>query len=385
MNRAVSFFEWLQDLPARIGLKKDHQALPEGPADDMSQDAFAATRELSRLLVEDHASTSAANPIDAADISIILGNLFRAQGDIARAVKLREALLVRTDVDAPLKARIFYELGCDYRRAGLLDRALGAYKEARKLGFSGQAVSAELAHLFADSGDFTAAAKEFSAIGNAPGEAYFLVMQAEERAARGDDDTAVKLIKRAIGVHPGSPEAWLALTCMNLMSGNEVKARKQYVAGLAKAKDSAELILLEGLHSFINGPSAPAIPSDALHTLLSAFNDDFAARDAGLMLCYYGGLFMQWIKKADAAEQWFTKSLVIEPDFWAARLALLALTADRELLPPLLAQQIVFFTRKAAESKRFFCRSCGMRRNSIFSCCPRCRAWHSVTFRLYLN
>ena len=63
----------------------------------------------------------------------------------------------------------------------------------------------------------------------------------------------------------------------------------------------------------------------------------------------------------------------------------LALIADRDPLPPLLGQQIAFFTQKAAESKRFFCRPCGMRRNSIFSFCPRCRAWHSVSFRLYLN
>ena len=381
----MSFFEWLQELPARIGLKKDRQALPEGPGDDMSQDAFAATRELSRLLVEDNASASVANPIDTADISIILGNLFRAQGDIARAVRLREALLARADMNASLKARIFFELGCDYRRSGLLDRALDSYKEARKLGFSGQAVSGELAHLFADSGDFAAAAREFSAIGNARGEAYFLVMQAEEQAAQGDDGAAVKLLKRAAGVYPGSPEAWLALTCMNLMSGDAAGARKRYTAGLAKAKDSAGLILLEGLHAFINGPSAPAIPPGALHALLIGLNSDFAAGDADLMLCYYGGLFMRRIEQADEAEQWFTKALVIEPDFWAARLALLALTADRESLPPLLGQQIVFFTRKAAESKRFFCRSCGMRRKSIFSCCPRCRAWHSVAFRLYLN
>ena len=63
------------------------------------------------------------------------------------------------------------------------------------------------------------------------------------------------------------------------------------------------------------------------------------------MLCYYNGLFMQRLKKADEAEQWFTKALVIEQDFWAARLALLALIAerDREFLPPLLAQHKAFF------------------------------------------
>ena len=383
--RFASFFEWLQSALSRIGLKDARRFPAEGTAGN--EDLFAATRELSRLLVAETPASSSSCPTDAADISITLGNLFRAQGDLERAVRLREALLARMDADAPLKARIFFELGCDYRKAGLLDRALSAYKEARKLGHPALAVSEELAHLFADSGDFSAAAAESAVIGNPRAEAYFLVKQAEDQAAAGNDDTATKLIRRAIDVYPGSPEAWLALACMSLAAGSGVKAGEHFVRGLTKAGEQGRLILLEGLHAFIVGPTAPAIPETALHDLFLAIVEFSSGREADLMLCYYNGLFMQRMKKADEAEQWFTKALVIEQEFWAARLALLALIAerDREFLPPLLAQQIAFFTRKAAESKRFFCKPCGMRRNSVFSFCPRCRAWHSVAFRLYLN
>ena len=383
--RLASFFEWLHNALARIGLKNVRHIPLAGADADASRDAFAATRELSRLLVDENAAPSVPFTPDTADVSISLGNLFRAQGDLDRAVKLREALLTRVGSNPAIKARIFFELGCDYRKAGLLDRALAAYKEARKLGFSGLAVSEELVHLFADSGDFTSAAVESAAIGNPQAEAYFLVKQAEEQAAAGSDDAAARLIRRAIDVCPGAPEAWLALACMNLAAGDAAKASEHFVRGLAKTQSPGRLILLEGLYAFINGPAAPAISATALHDMLRTVAGSFSGREADLMACYYGGLFMQQIGKAEEAEQWFTKALVLEPDFWAARLALLALIAGRESLPPLLAQQIAFFTRKAAESKRFFCRPCGMRRNSVFSFCPRCRAWHSVAFRLYLN
>lgn len=382
--RFASFFEWLQSALSRIGLKDARRHPVEETAGH--EDIFAATRELSRLLALAPPASSSCST-DAADISIILGNLFRAQGDLDRAVRLREALLARVDADTPLKARIFFELGCDYRKAGLLDRALSAYKEARKLRYPALSVSEELIHLFADSGDFSAAAVESSLIGNAQAEAYFLVKQAEDQAATGNDDAATKLIKRAIDVSPGSPEAWLALACMSLAADDGAKAGKRFADGLAKAKEPGRLILLEGLYAFITGPAAPAIPETALRDLLRTIAEFSSGQEADLMLCYYSGLFMQRVKQAEEAEQWFTKTLVIEADFWAARLALLALIAerDREALPPLLAQQIAFFTNKAAESKRFFCKSCGMRRNSVFSFCPRCRAWHSVAFRLYLN
>lgn len=383
--RFGSFFEWLQTALIRFRLKYARHIPPQGSDADADRDAFAATRELSRLLADQTTPPPFAFTPDTADVPIILGNLFRAQGDIDRAVKLREALLARAGPDAALKARIFFELGCDYRKAGLLDRALSAYREARRLGYSALAVSEELALLFADSGDFSAAALESAIIGNPQAEAYFLVRQAEDQAATGNDDTAAKLIRRAIDVCPGAPEAWLALACMNLAAGDAAGASGHFIRGLTNARSPGRLILLEGFHAFVNGPAAPAIAVNALHETLRTVVESFSGREADLMLCYYGGLFMQRTGETEEAEQWFTKALLVEPDFWAARLALLALIAERECPPPLLAQQISFFTRKASESKRFFCRQCGMRRNSVFSFCPRCRAWHSVSFRLYLN
>lgn len=324
------------------------------------------------------------NPDDAAEYPLALGNLFRAQGDIARAVRLRESCIAAPDTSATLKARVYFELGRDYRKAGFLDRALTAYKEARKRGFSSEMVGGDLAQLYADSGDFINAAEEFSRLGNTAAQACYLVQQAEECAAQGNDLEAARLLRQALHVHAGSPEARLALAAISLLGNDASRCVEEVLQGLTIPSPPARLILLEGLYSFIKGPAGPDIDRDTLSHVLAGLDVALGGLPPDLTLCYYAGLFAEIDADNAKAEQWYTKALVLDPDFWASRLAILALAASRENLPPLLAAQVAFFTEQGARSKRFLCPPCGLRRDTIFSQCPRCLAWHSAAFRTRL-
>lgn len=316
---------------------------------------------------------------------LTLGNLFRARGDIDRAVRLRENLLGAAADDPSLLAEIHFELGRDYRKAGLVDRALLAYKEARKLGFAEPAVSGELAHLFAGSGDFAAAARESAELGLHRAEAYFLVRQAEENASLGKDLTAQHLLRSAALAFPASPEACLGLVSLRLAAGQTEKAIRHIASCFGDSDDSTRLILLEGLHSLVKSPLSQNTPDAAPAALAKGISELVATHDSDVIVCYYAGLFCRAAKDESRAEQWFTKALVLDPDFWAARLAILTIAAERESLPPLLARQIAFFTEQGARSRRFFCPPCGIRRDTVFSFCPRCRAWHTVAFRKRLT
>lgn len=377
----MSLLSWVQSL---FGASGGGHANAESAAQtsDQGLDSLDAVRELSRLFTADGDDGGAGG---AAEISLALGNLFRAQGDIDRAVALREAALSHPETDRALKARTYFELGRDYRTAGFFDRALEAFKEARKLAFAETEVSRELARLYADAGDFTAAAGEYALLGMPFAEAWCMVKEAEEKAAADKNDAAVRLLKHAASVCPGSPEAWGALAAMSLMGGDTERCLAQLHAGLEKAVPSGRLILLEGLHAFARGESAPDIPAGDLEKVASGLSAILAGFEPDVTLCYYAGLFLLLVGRLDEAEQWFTKTLVMDPDFWAARLALLSLVAGREELPPLLGQQVAFFTAEGARSKRFVCPPCGLRRDTIFSQCPRCQAWHSAAFRLRLT
>lgn len=321
---------------------------------------------------------------DAAYLPLALGNLFRAQGDIDRAVRLRERVLANPDADPALRGRALFELGRDYRKAGLLDRALRSFKEAARLDFPARTVGEELMRLHADSGDFTSAATEASKLGNARAQAYYLVSQAREQAATDNGAGAAHSLRQALSACRGSPEAWLSLATISLLANDNAKALADTREGLAETSASGRLILLEGLYAFVRGPAAPYIDKAQFHDFAAGLAETLASFSPDITACYYAGLFLHHAGDAAAAEQWYTKSLVLDPGFWAARLAILTLAAGREALPALLADQIDFFTELGACSKRFICPSCGMRRETIFSQCPRCFAWHSAAFRLRL-
>ena len=60
---------------------------------------------------------------ETADMHFALGNLFRRRGEIERAIRVHQNLLARPDLPLEQQAHARYELGMDYLKAGLLDRA----------------------------------------------------------------------------------------------------------------------------------------------------------------------------------------------------------------------------------------------------------------------
>ncbi|QGZ41691.1 lipopolysaccharide biosynthesis regulator YciM [Pseudoduganella flava] len=65
---------------------------------------------------------------ETTELHFALGNLFRRRGETERAIRVHQNLLSRPDMPADERAHAEYELGQDYLKAGLLDRAEETYK-----------------------------------------------------------------------------------------------------------------------------------------------------------------------------------------------------------------------------------------------------------------
>src|SRR3954447_12304908 len=60
---------------------------------------------------------------ETVDLHFALGNLFRRRGETERAIRVHQNLLSRPDLPAEQHLQAEFELGQDYLKAGLLDRA----------------------------------------------------------------------------------------------------------------------------------------------------------------------------------------------------------------------------------------------------------------------
>ena len=64
---------------------------------------------------------------DTFETHLALGSLFRRRGEADRAVRIHQNLLARPELNREQRIQALSELGQDYLRAGLLDRAEGLF------------------------------------------------------------------------------------------------------------------------------------------------------------------------------------------------------------------------------------------------------------------
>ena len=81
---------------------------------------------------------------ETAELHFALGNLFRRRGDIERAVRVHQNLLARPDLSPEIASKARYELGQDYLKAGLLDRAEETFHQLASSQYASQASRALL-------------------------------------------------------------------------------------------------------------------------------------------------------------------------------------------------------------------------------------------------
>ena len=81
---------------------------------------------------------------ETVELHLTLGNLFRRRGEVDRAIRIHQNLIARPSLSRMQRSQAMLELGQDYLRAGLLDRAEGLFRELVE---SDQLVKKALSHL----------------------------------------------------------------------------------------------------------------------------------------------------------------------------------------------------------------------------------------------
>jgi tetratricopeptide (TPR) repeat protein len=92
---------------------------------------FLTEHQVDQAIEELTAATS--SDTDALEIQMILGNLYRQKGQVARAITVHQGLLQRTNLTRLEHAYVLLCLGLDFRHGGFVDRALEAFQEVVQL------------------------------------------------------------------------------------------------------------------------------------------------------------------------------------------------------------------------------------------------------------
>jgi lipopolysaccharide biosynthesis regulator YciM len=210
----IPFFFGLGWLAARVDINQlvsESRTLPRGyfkglnfllnEQPDKAIDAFIEIVKLDPETVELH---------------FALGNLFRRRGETERAIRVHQNLLARPDLPAEQRTQAQFELGQDYLKAGLLDRAEENFNYLIDSQYSAQAGRAlleiyqrekewlraiEAAHSLQQSG----------AGGRQKEIAQFYCELAQDELVRSHADAAMKLLEQALAADRKSVRATMLL------------------------------------------------------------------------------------------------------------------------------------------------------------------------------
>lgn len=170
----------------------------------------AYMRALSHLIARDHDTvvselrTVVEENVDDVEPYFALGAMFRSQGEHERAIRVHQALALRERDKRKLRQRAMYELGLDFRAAGMPRRATRAMEEVLLDEPGHEGALRALAALYEEQARFNEAAGLWARLGKRRNEDtsvrehHLLVAAAQAALGREDLDSAKQLLKAAL-------------------------------------------------------------------------------------------------------------------------------------------------------------------------------------------
>ncbi|HIJ19684.1 MAG TPA: tetratricopeptide repeat protein, partial [Deltaproteobacteria bacterium] len=166
---------------------------------------------------------------------VALGNLYRSKGDIDRAIRIRQNIILRPNIDEQIKIRALLDLGKDYRKGGFLNRALKTFLQVTQKRPNDVETFEELERIYEELKDWDNAyitrqkiarisRKDFSHI-----LAHYLVENGKICQMEGDLNRAKVFFGKAISTYKGCVDAYLHL-------GDLFFAREEYEKAISTWK-----------------------------------------------------------------------------------------------------------------------------------------------------
>ncbi|EKZ99982.1 lipopolysaccharide assembly protein LapB [Cupriavidus metallidurans] len=333
---------------------------------------------------------------ETTELHFALGALFRRRGETERAIRVHQNLATRPDLPEPEREHALYELGQDFLRAGLLDRAEESLRRLMSGPYAASAkrVLLELYEVEKEWQKAIEAARELQALDQQDYRvqiAQFCCELAQDALLKKRPEDAVEWLRRAMQENPANVRAPILLGDVSAAGGDTEGALKQWLA--IEAQDAAYVPLvadkvvkayatlgeqgkaLEWLHGLLKGNLAPELLDTAYRTELEV-NGPVAA--AALMreqlrrqptLLALTKYFEAQAAENQAAQEQSAESAEGGGDAVVAPQAQ-ETAAIRDLLQ--------LRTRNLA---RYTCRECGFRARLFYWQCPGCNRWETYAPR----
>jgi len=313
---------------------------------------------------------------DTVETHLALGYLFRRRGEVDRAIRIHQNLIARPTLSEDQRSLALLELGMDYMRSGLLDRAESLFKElVNSRRYNIQAYM-ELMDIYQQGKDWQEAIEVARRLQSINGDdlsrqiAQFYCELAEQTLAKGALKDAKQYVRRALNSNPDCVRASLLEADIAAREGNFRLALKSF-----KRIEKQD-------HDYLPEVIAPIMQcyrelgklDDAMKYL-----QDIVSRYGGITPLLHLTRLIEETRGEKEAINFISQELKRRPSVRGVdKLMEYVLgMADGEIKENL--QTIKEMTEKLLDNSPVYrCHHCGFDAKSLHWHCPSCKQWSSI-------
>ena len=312
---------------------------------------------------------------DTIETYVALGNLYRSKGDMERAIRIRQNIILRPHIDEQIKLRALFDLGLDYRKGGFLNRALDTFLKTLQKQPESLEVLEEIEKIYEEMKDWENAFDTRKRIAHrAKGDhnhilAHHLTELGKASLGREGLTKAKSCFKKALSIDEGCVDA-----CLHL--GDLYFSQQEYGLAMATWKKAVK--------------SAPRLTFLAYRRLEGAYVkmknlkpvEDFLKECAQFNLDAFTHLalarYLNNENDHDGALRELGNALNLEPSFWEVRKFMGEILLSQDRKEEALEAYRDLIGHLDVPYLMFQCNNCGFIPNELQWQCPQCKNWDTI-------
>jgi lipopolysaccharide biosynthesis regulator YciM len=308
------------------------------------------------------------------DLHFALGSLFRRRGETERAIRMHRNLLERSDLAVEQRRQALFELGQDYLKAGLLDRAEETFAKLRDGPQRLEALK-HLLDIFQQEKEWERASEVARELERETGQSWqkevaeFRCEMAAVEATHSRPEAARALLEEALKENRKCVRASIQLGDLAAAAGRHGEAIEHW----KRVETQNPVFLALVAHRLLKSFQALGETASGL-TLLRGYLTAYPSLDL-LDVAFQSTLDAEG---ADAAYQLVRDELKRNPTLLGLdkllEAQLLTASAERRHDLELVRSLVQGQTRRLA---RYRCDNCGFRARQFYWQCPACMAWET--------
>ena len=312
---------------------------------------------------------------DTIETYVTLGNLYRSRGDIDRAIRIRQNIILRPNIDEQIKIGALFDLGQDYRKGGFLNRSLKTFLQVSQKNPGDVRTLKEIERIYEGLKDWEnayATRQKIARLEKGHHDhilAHHLVEAGKVCQEKDDVAKAKILFNKAISTQKQCVDAYLHLGDLHF-------GRQDYKKAIAAWKKVAEAAphftflaygRLEGAYTRMKNLE----PVEVFLKECARLNPDAFTHMALARYLYSKNDVEGALKEINSA-------LALNPGFWEARRFRGQMFLNGGAEEDILADYGEIIERLNIPYLRFRCVQCGFEPSELLWQCPQCNRWDTI-------